>query len=142
MGALDVLYDPITNKYFIDLGLALITIFLNIISNHLNGSEYLYRVSHILTGAINWTVFTVYLTLFIPHYVGDVDKLTVFSFVIIIFWLLVVGCWVAKTLGQGWKAHETISRVALTGSPLVLAILSLIIFVFFDFFFWVISPYL
>jgi len=142
MGVLDVLYDPITNKYVIDLILAVIAIFLNIISNDLDGREYVYRVSHISTGTINWTIFTIYLTLFIPHYVGDVEKLTIFSFIIIIFWLLVVGCWVATTLGQGWRAHETISEIALTGSPLVLAILSLIIFVFFDFFFWVIIPYL
>ena len=142
MGALDVLYDPITNKYLIDLGLAVITTFLNIISNDLDGREYLYRVSHILTGAINWTIFTVYLTLFIPHYVGDVEKLTIFSFMIIIFWLLVVGCWVATTLGQGWRAHETLSEIALTGNPILLAILSFIVFVFFDFFFWVIIPYL
>jgi hypothetical protein len=142
MGLLDFLYDPIINKYLIDLGLAFVTIFLNALSDDLKGWEYLYKASHIDTGTMGWTIFTVYLTLFIPHYFGDVKKLTIFSFVLVFFWLLTVGCWVVRTLGQGWKSHESISKIALFGSPLTLAILSLTVFVFFDYFFWVINPYL
>jgi hypothetical protein len=107
---LDFLYNPVTNKYFIDLLIAGVTIFLNIISDDLKGWQYFYKSSHILTGTISWTFFAVYLTLFIPHYYGDLDKLTIFSFVLIFFWLVTVGCWVCSTLGQGWKSHETISK--------------------------------
>jgi hypothetical protein len=139
MSQLDFLYEPITNKYLIDFVISLITIFANIISDDLEGWEYLYKASHIQTGTVNWTFFTVYLTLFVPHYFGDKDKLTFFALVLIFFWLMTIGCWVVTTLGQEWRSHETLSRIALTGSPLVLFALSLAIFLFFDYFFWVIK---
>ena len=137
MEALDFLYEPIFNKYFIDLGLAVVMIFLNILSNDLDGWQYAYRASHISTGTINWTLFTVYLTLFVPHYFGDKDKLTIFAIVLIFFWLLTIGCWVVTNLGQAWRSHETISGIALFGSPLILAVLSFAIFLYFDYFFWI-----
>jgi hypothetical protein len=139
MSQLDFLYEPATNKYIIDFVIALITVFANVISDDLEGWEYLYKTSHIQTGTANWTFFTVYLTLFVPHYFGDKDKLTIFAFVLIFFWLMTIGCWVVTTLGQAWRSHETISRIALTGSPLLLVILSLSIFLFFDYFFWIIT---
>jgi hypothetical protein len=140
MGVLDFLYDPITTKYFIEFFIAVVTTFLNFVTDDLHGWEYLYKTSHIQTGTVNWIVFTVYLSLFAPHYAVDTKKLTIFIFALIFFWLLSVGCAVVTTLGSRWKEHESISRIALTGSPLILAILSLAVFVFFDYFFWVISP--
>jgi hypothetical protein len=142
MSQLDFLYEPTTNKYIIDFVIALITVFLNIITDDLRGWQYLYKASHIETGAINWTFFTVYLTLFIPHYFGDKDKLMIFSFVLVFFWLMTIGCWVVRTLGQSWKSHESISRIALTGSPLVLTVLSFAIFIFFDYYFSVIGSHI
>jgi len=47
MSQLDFLYEPITNKYFIDFVIALITVFANIISDDLEGWEYLYKASHV-----------------------------------------------------------------------------------------------
>jgi len=135
---LEPLYNPITNKYLIDLGIAGITILLNAISDDLEGWEYIYKASHIKVGAVNWTLFAVYLTFFVPHFFGEQDKLTIFSYILVVFWLMVLGCWLVVGTGQSWKSHGTTSRVALIGSPFLLAVLSFAIFIFFDYFFWLI----
>jgi len=139
---LEPLYNPVTSKYLINLVIAGITMLLNIFSDDSKGWHDLYKASHIATGAFNWTLFTVYLTLFIPHYFLDQDKLMIFSFVLLAFWLMTIGCWVVVGKGQSWKSHETTSKVALTGSPFLLAVLSFVIFIFFDYYFWVISSHI
>jgi hypothetical protein len=141
-GPFDFLYEPATNKYIIDLIVALFATFLNHLADGLKGWNIIFKASHIETGTYNWTMFTIYLTLFIPHYAGDSKKLGIFALVLVFFWLLTVGCWVVKTKGQEWRSHEDISKIALSGSPLLLAILSFAVFIFFDYYFWVLNPYI
>jgi len=134
MGLLDPLYNPPT-KYGLDLAIALVTILVNYLADDLDGWEYTYRASSIKTGTANWTLFFFYLILFFPQYWANFDKLKFISIVLFVFAILTIGCWVAASLGSGWKAHETFSKIALSAGPLTLAIVSATIFVFLDYFF-------
>jgi len=135
MGLLDVLYEPQT-KYALDLILALIGVALSYLSDDLDGWEYTYKATDIRTGTLNWSMFTFYLILYFPQYWGSFEKLKFLSVVLVVFVLLTIGCWVAVGLGSGWRAHETISYITIYGGPLTLAMVSAIVFVFLDFFFY------
>jgi len=98
--------------------------------------------SDISGGTINWTMFAFYLTLYFPQYWGDFKRLQVLSFVLVVFWLIVIGCWVVTTKGSEWRIHENLAYVAMAGGSITLAIISAVLFMFLDYFFWLVAPYL
>jgi hypothetical protein len=128
------LYNPVTTRYFIDICMGIITLFINALIGHSNlkGAQYFYKAGSIKGGAGNWILFTFYLTLFVPHYFGNFTKLEYFSVLIGILWLIAIGCAVAATKGSKWKEIKWVSYIALYGSSLVLATISFIILVIFD----------
>ncbi len=106
----------------------------------LEGWEHIYK-SDISGGTINWTMFAIYLTLYFPQYWGDAQKLQVISIMLVIFWMIVMGCWVVTTFGSEWRLHETLAYIAMYGGAVTLAVISAALFVFLDFFFWVVRSY-
>lgn len=106
----------------------------------LEGWEHIYK-SDISGGTINWTMFAIYLTLYFPQYWGDAEKLQVISIMLVIFWMIVMGCWVVTTFGSEWRLHETLAYIAMYGGAVTLAVISAALFVFLDFFFWVVRSY-
>jgi len=128
------LYNPVTTRYFIDIGMGIIVLVVNALigRSNLKGAQYFYKAGGIRVGAVNWVLFTFYLTLFTPHYFGDFTKLKYFSILIGVLWLIAIGCVVVATKGSKWKENKWLSKISLFGGSLVLATISFIILVIFD----------
>jgi hypothetical protein len=102
---LNFLYNPIYVKYVVDLLIAGVTTYLNMLigGNNLRGKDYFFRAGSIKTGAINWGALTALLILLIPNYIGNSQKLGWFIIVVLTTFLISTGCFISAARGSGWK---------------------------------------
>jgi hypothetical protein len=124
--------DPL-GKYVLELIIALLATLANKMTDwSLKGKELFFEAPQIATGAVNWTMCTVGIALAIPPYYGSFNKLVVMASVLVVFIMVVAGCWRVVGMGQSWRGSKGFAGLAMYGGPLTIAILSLIIFISVD----------
>jgi len=133
MDIIEFLFLYPLGKYLIDLIIALFATGVNKLSDmSLSGKELLLGAPTIATGAVNWTMFTVGVVLAIPQYYGSFDKLGVIVLVLVVFIIVIAGCWRVVGMGKSWKGSQGFANLAMYGGPLAIATLSMIMFFFID----------
>jgi hypothetical protein len=133
MGILESVFLTPIGKYVLELIFASLAIVFNKISDpDLKGDELFFKAPKIKTGTFNWTMFTIGIVyaIIIDH--SNFNKSMIMFFVLIIFIIVMAGCWRVVGLGRDWRGSETFANIAMYGGPLTLSILSLIVFIFLD----------
>jgi hypothetical protein len=101
-------------------------------STKLKGIDYFFNAGSIKAGAINWGVLTVYLILFIPNYAGNLVRLGWFIGVILVSFVVTMGCVISAARGSKWKKSGTSAEIALASSPFITTVIAILIFIVFD----------